>query len=850
MLQTQQRRPQALEYLRTIRNWQIQDRSLIIDGGWEGQVWLTPAFPGVVEVRLVRGTPWSREPNQESLSVDREAWPQLPPPQVVEREDCVLAAFPGVLVRVQKQPVRLSFWATPVADESLEGGAAGPGRPAMLGPETARMIDADRPAVGPDAAGGGAAAEAPAALPEEPPLLSQTENGGLWMDGWEVGVRFDLWPGERFFGLGEPDQRKGPIPVDHRGRRYPVWHKHLPAPSRLVLPVLVSSRGYGLFIDNPWPAEWDLGSDGAHFGYTARGGQMVYYFVAGPELTTVLRRYTRLTGRPALAPRWGFGLLQSKFGYKNRAEVEELVATFREKGIPLDCIILDLYWFKRMGDLCFDRTAFPDPEEMVRKLREDGIRIITIEEPYVTRGSRLFPEAERLGLLGRRPDGSPYTFPFWAGETGLVDFTQPLARQWWAEKHRELLRMGIAGWWTDLNEPEEHPPDMIHAGGPAAAVRNTYALQMIRALALMQELYRPEGRLFVLSRAGWPGIQALGAGQWSGDVATRWSDLANQIPLGLSMAMAGFAYWNTDIGGFTGDPPSPELYVRWIQFGAFTPTMRPHGAHQGREPWAFGEEAERIAVEYIRLRYRLLPYTYTIARECYDTGLPMMRPLVLHYPDDPRTHALTDQYLWGRDILVAPVVTEGATQRRVYLPEGEWYDFWTGRRMRGGRTITAQAPLERLPLYVRAGAIIPMAPEDRQRTGERLEELTLAVFPGAAPFSFTLYEDDGETTGYRRGEYATIGLHSEPAGPGGGLVIRAEAPHGAYRGMPAERLYRLEVRLPTRPAAVALDGQALQARRSAQSLERSGSGWWYDRRARVLHVKCPPVAGGMTVAIA
>jgi alpha-glucosidase len=788
-----------LEFLREVRGWNREGRTLVIDGGWQGKLRLTPALPGVVQVRLQRGTPWSQEAFPASVSVDEARWPDMDGPEVEEYDDHLLATFERVVVRVDKQPLRLHFWVVP-------------------GEEQAQPV----------------------------PLLSDSRQGGVWMDGWQVGVQFFLHPDDQFFGLGEPDQHSGPIPFNHRGKRYPIWNKHLPAPSRLIMPVLVSHRGYGLFIDNPWPAEWDLGADGKNYGYTAQGGHLTYYFIAGPALTEVLDRYTALTGRASLAPKWSFGLMQSKYGYKTRAEVEALIDTFDQKAVPLDTVILDLYWFKHMGDLAFNRTAFPDPAGMIAALRARGVNLIVIEEPYITKKSRLYPEAERLGILGKRTDGSPYTFPFWAGETGLMDFTQPLARQFWADEHKALMDLGIAGWWTDLNEPEEHPQDMIFQGGIAHAVHNVYAVHMLQALKLAQEQHKPEGRLFVLSRSGWPGAQALGAGQWSGDVHSTWEALANQIPLGLSMAMAGMAYWNTDIGGFTAAVCTPELYTRWMQFGAFTPVMRPHAAHASREPWAFGPEAEAIVTRYIRLRYRLLPYTYTVAREANLSGLPFMRPLVLHYPEDKTTVNLTDQYLWGRDLLVAPVVAEGQTSRRVYLPEGTWYDFWTNRKVTGGRYVTAAAPLDTMPLFVRAGAIIPLAP-DRTRTGAAWEELTLAVYPGDEESAFSLYEDDGESTAFERGAYAVTTITATPEADG--LTVTVGAPEGSFAGQVADRSCRLEVRLPKRPATVTVnDGRELTPRRSLESLARAGApGWWYDQKLRVLHVT--PGAGTTSVTI-
>lgn len=858
-----------MEFLQELKGWRHEGRSLVLDGGWEGKVVLTPAFEGVVQVRLWRGMPWSQERIEPSLTVDPARWPELPPAAVYEFPAYLLVSLAGVTVKVDRQPLRLEFWAgeSGVAAGGWSAGASGraTGSPGLSGGGTAgdwtetahAAISAaagvsagGAPADGNDSEGGALENETPAmGLPAGAPLLADAAEGGLWYETPQVGVRFQLHPDDHFYGLGTPSQRRGLLPLDQRATRHDVWHSHIPSPHRGVLPVLISHRGYGLFIDNPWLAEWDLGTDGKSFGYTARGGQLVYYFMAGPKLTDVLDRYTRLAGRPSLAPLWAFGLMQSKFGYRNRAELEALVDTFEAKQIPVDTVILDLYWFRKMGDLCWNRSAFPEPEEMLAALRARGIRVIVIEEPYLVRGSRLFPEAERLGLLGKRLDGSAYTFPFWAGEAGLVDFTQDLTRQWWADQHKPLMDMGIAGWWTDLNEPEEHPADMLFAGGLAMGNHNNYALQMLKSLALAQQQHNPRGRLLILSRAGWPGTQALGAGQWSGDVHCTWDVFANQIPVGLSMAMSGMPYWNTDIGGFTGPAATPELYARWMQFGAFTAVMRPHGANGEREPWAFGPEVEAIVTRYIRLRYRLLPYTYTTAREAYTHGLPFMRPLVLHYPDDAATVGLGDQFLWGRDILVAPVVTEGATSRKVYLPEGTWYDFWTNRPISGGRYVTARAPLETMPLYVRSGAILPLAPE-RERTGGAWDQLTLAVYPGTAESSYTLYEDDGETTAFVQGEFATTTFTC--ASGADGLKVTIGETEGSFNGQVLRRSYELAVRLPKRPSAVswAEAGGDLAPRRSQESLSKSPSGWWYDQKQRVLHVKLGALSGGASIHIA
>lgn len=780
-----------LAYLGPLVSYRVLDRAVLLEAGPE-KVQITAVLPGVVHVRLYRGGCYEPYPEEATAGVP-VACPEAidpaalaapaPPVAVEEAPDHLLVDAAGVRVRVQRHPLRLAF----------------------LAPAGGEVLLADA--------------------------------GGLCYDGWQVGVEFAARPDDRFYGLGQAGQHEGAVAIEASGKRYPVWNLHLPGPSRFVVPVVVGRRGYGVLVDNAWPAELDFTGTrpgrGGTWRYTAQGGAMAYFFILGPDLPGVLDRLTQLTGRPALPPLWTFGLLQSKFGYRSQAEVEELARTFRSKGIPCDAIVLDLYWFRHMGDLRFDRTAFPQPRRMIRGLRRQGFRTIVIEEPYLAVGSRLYREAVRRGLVARRPDaegGGPWVFPWWHGEAAaLADFSNPATQEWWARQHRDLVRLGVAGWWTDLTEPELHLPGMIHHGGPAAAVHNLEGLRMIAAVHRAQSRYAPGQRCFIMSRSGWVGMQRYGATTWSGDVHPRWEALAVQPALGLNMGMVGVPGWNSDIGGFTQEGEcTPELYLRWLQFGTFTPICRPHGAHQPREPWAFGPEVEAAAVAALRLRYRLLPYTYTCAWEAHRTGAPLMRPLVLEYPDDPHTWHLGDQYLWGRDLLVAPVLAPGARERRVYLPAGTWYDFWTGRRYTGGRWVTVPAPLERIPLLVRAGALIPMAGRDLETTAGALpwDPLTVAWWPGEGEAQFTLYEDDGETEAYRDGAYTltpirawregdTLHLVAGPAvggkapgggptpggGPGGPPAGEAAAGSPGAGALPA-RVWQFRVHLPRAPRAV------------------------------------------------
>lgn len=685
-------------------------------------------------------------------------------------------------------------------------------------------------------------------------------------DGWQVGTDFTAGPADRFYGGGAPGQFEGPPWLEWSGRRAPIWNKHLPGPAaRLLFPVFWSLRGYGVVFDSPWPAEIDFRAvrpgQGGPWHYRADGGSLAFYFLAGDGLPDLLDRYTRLTGRPALPPLWALGYLQSRYGYRNRAEVEAVAREMRERQIPCDGLILDLYWFRRMGELDWDEEAFPDPLGMLRDLHRAGFRVVVIEEPYVLVGTRVFEEGRARGFLVRRPEadgGDPYTFPFWAGgDAALVDFSHPEARRWWAAEHERLARMGIDGWWTDLNEPEQHYPDMIHHGGPAAAVHNLQALRMIEAVYRGQKAAFPERRVFVMSRSGWMGMQRYGAAVWSGDVDTTWEALRAQPALGLGMGLVGVPYWNSDVGGFLEHrgQVDPELYLRWLEFAAFTPLLRPHAAFQPREPWAFGPEAERLAREVIRLRYRLLPYLYTCAWEAHRTGLPLMRPLVLAHPDDERVRDLRDQFYVGPDLLVAPVLEKGARRRRVYLPGGEWYEWHTARLRQGGRHRLARAPLGQPPVFVRAGAILPLTEPGAHAGPLPWDSLHLAVFPGPPGAGESLvYEDDGETEAYRDGQYTLTRLRWWQEA--GALTVSAE-PEGRDGHARPLRRWSVQVRVPEPPGRVVFHpgghpGRApheLRRQPSARALRESPGGWHYDPRTRTVRVAVPEATAALRVRL-
>jgi alpha-glucosidase len=668
------------------------------------------------------------------------------------------------------------------------------------------------------------------------PFLEEAVDGGLSWSYWDYSLRYALSAGDHFYGMGQADQLADHLDLDHRGQIRDVWNQHSP-PATTIFPWLLSLRGYGLLVDNPNRAAWDLGqSDPASFAYRARGGGLQYYVFFGPELQRVLHAYFELTGFPPLPPRWIFGLLQSRYGYRNRQELETVAETFRAKRLPCDALILDVFWFKEMGDLAFDSIDWPDAREMISRLKQKGFRTMVIEEPYLTLKSRNYPEALSRGYLARHYDGTAYTFDFWPGECALADFSNPSAREWWSQKHQPLLELGIDGWWADLNEPAKHFQDMAHHGGPAASVHNSFALFMQQAIHDAHQRYAPERRLFILSRAAFPGSQRYGVALWSGDVDMTFASLRKQVAVGLNVGLAGIPLWGTDIGGFGfGGKCSAELYARWFEFGAFCPLCRPHGDQtELREPWQFGSEIEAICRKYLRLRYRLLPYIYSVAREACTSGIPIMRPLVLEYPKDPQVYNLADEYLFGRDLLVAPILDEGAAERTVYLPAGVWIDFWTEESCVGPRFLKVHAELDTIPLFIRQGAIIPMGPDVQYSSERPLDPLTLEIYRGCNG-AFTLYEDDGETSAYLNGAFAETRFEMRDTPEA--LICHLGEGRGSFAGRQLPRTILLNIHNQPPVNSVFCDDVAVPAVPATDTLGDADSGWWWNAGKQILTIK-------------
>jgi alpha-D-xyloside xylohydrolase len=528
---------------------------------------------------------------------------------------------------------------------------------------------------------------------------------------------FSLEPDERLYGLGEQFGS-----FDRKGQRIVSWTRDpVGALTSTVcyinVPFLISSRGFGLFLHHHSKIAYELGNPALQTAAVRVGDPYLdYFFIYGPSLKEIIGRYTELTGRATVPPLWSFGVWWSRCMYRNREQVEGVVERLRALDIPGDVVHLDPLWLKGRAekrlDGChfeWDDEAFPDPDGFLKWVGERGFKLSLWEIPYVYNDSEMAREGEKHGYFARDPAGGPALPLENPEETVLVDFTNPEAVRWWQDKHRPYLRKGVAAFKPDYGEAV--PADAIFSDGRSGEqVHNLYPLLYNKAVYEVMQEERGEAMLF--SRSGYAGSQRYPI-NWTGDAPCTWGGMASALRAGLSLSMSGISMWSHDIGGFWNpklfQPPDSTLYIRWAQFGLLSSHARFHGV-RGREPWYYGEKAVEVVREFAKLRYRLLPYIYSLAQEAAETGMPVVRPLVLEYPNDPVAATVDYEYLLGPDMLVVPVINpEG--RALVYLPEGEWRDWWTDEVKAGPAHLRLDVPIERLPLYARASAEIPLGPE-------------------------------------------------------------------------------------------------------------------------------------------
>jgi alpha-D-xyloside xylohydrolase len=567
--------------------------------------------------------------------------------------------------------------------------------------------------------------------------------------------------------------------------------------TNIAVPLLVSSNGYGIFWNNPSRSRVNNRFIHALYLSAEVADRIDYYFVYGPEPDQIIGSYRELTGQVPLFGRWAYGFWQCKNKYESQQELESVAAKYRQLHIPVDNIVQDWFWWITMGDMKWNPN-YPDPQAMIDTLHKEHFHLMVSVWPYFRPGTAVYDQFDRNGWFVAKT----LTGGFHPVGQALYDATNPEARkQYWANINAALFQKGVDAWWLDTDEPEtEGREDNIlvdHklALGSGARYANVFPLFHSGGVSEGQQAASQQKRVFILSRSAYAGSQRYGVTAWSGDVLSDWVTFQRQISAGLNYAISGMPYWTTDIGGFISggnlnDPQFRELFVRWFQFGAFSPIFRVHGTRNPSENelWSYGPENQKILTDYDTLRYRLMPYIYSQAWQITSNHGTLMRPLVMDWRNDVVAQNTGDEYLFGPAILVSPVYTQGATSRIVYLPASAWYDFWTGEKIAGGQRITADAPLAKLPLYVRAGSIVPMGPAMEWSTEKPADPIELRIYPGADG-DFTFYEDENDNYDYAKGAHATIPLHWDDAA----RTLTIGARQGSFPGMLPQHTFRLVV---------------------------------------------------------
>lgn len=645
------------------------------------------------------------------------------------------------------------------------------------------------------------------------PLVS--EEAGLFVQDSVRGFRFSLDPDEKILGGGERV-----LGMDRRGHKMPLYNKaHYGYETEsnqmyFGLPAIMSDQKYMLIFDNAATGQLDIGATEKDvLQFEAVGGRTSYLVVSGDTYPSLIDAYTQMTGRQPLPPRWAFGNFASRFGYHSEAEVRDTIAKFRAQDFPVDALVLDLYWFGKdvkghMGNLAWDKQAFPNPTQMISDLKADGVNTILITEPFVLTSSKRWQEAVDTDVLAKNAAGKPKTFDFYFGNSGLIDVFHAPAQAWFWSIYQELMLQGVAGWWGDLGEPEVQPDDSIHRltsgagdvqGCKSAAstecvaagneIHNAYGHQWAKMVYENQRRRFPETRPMVMMRSGFAGSQRYGFIPWTGDVSRSWGGLKPQVELALQMSLFGLGYTHSDLGGFAGgDAFDKELYIRWLEYGVFQPVYRPHAQEEiAPEPVFHDQETQDILRPYVKLRYQMLPYNYTLAYENSTRGMPLMRPLFFENEADSSLIENTRSYLWGDAFLVTPVTEAGVKSVTVALPKGVWYDYFSRARYQGGKTIEQPTDLKTLPVLVRAGSFVPMTESVNSTRDYSSEKLTLHYYHDKTvkQAAGQMYEDDGKNPQSLSDQQFEL-LHFNARLQRHGLKFELTR-SGSYSGQPTQR---------------------------------------------------------------
>jgi len=613
-------------------------------------------------------------------------------------------------------------------------------------------------------------------------IISEDEKGFHWEKNVKFGGQIVKMSkisvdGEAFYGLGDK-----PTDLNLKGKRFVNWgtdeygyHKNTD-PIYKSIPIyygLHQGTAYGIFFDNTFEAHFDFGKERSTVtSFWAQGGEMNYYFIGGPQLIDACKRYTLLTGTPDMPPMWALGFQQCKWSYYPETKVKEVTAKMRDLRIPCDAIYLDIDYMEGFRCFTWNKEHFPNPKQMVADLKADGFKTMVIIDPGIKKDMDydVFKQGLENDYYCRHADGPYVEGKVWPGDCYFPDFTRPEVRTWWAGLYKELIEeIDIAGVWNDMNEPalfevksKTFPSNVLHNydGDPTShrKAHNIYGMQMARATADGVKQFRNGLRTLIITRSGYAGLQRFTC-VWTGDNIASWEHLWLADVQAQRLSISGISFCGSDIGGFIGQP-NAEMMIRWIQLGIFHPFCRVHssGDHGDQEPWAFGEECTNMFRKFIEIRYQLLPYMYTTFYQYHSKGIPMLRPIIFYDQEDKNIINKDHEFLCGDHILISPVTKEKATTKKIYLPKGKWYNYWTNEILEGKKEHTVKATLDIIPIFIQEGAIIPKYPI-MQYVGEKpIEAVKLTVYFKTGTEQSALYEDDRTSYAYNEGNlrYATF----------------------------------------------------------------------------------------------
>ncbi|MDD5152152.1 MAG: glycoside hydrolase family 31 protein, partial [Flavobacterium sp.] len=596
-------------------------------------------------------------------------------------------------------------------------------------------------------------------------------KGNIKADSTEV-IQFNISPDEVLYGGGARA-----LGMNRRGNKLALYnraHYGYETHSELMnfcIPMVLSSKLYAVHFDNSAIGYLDLDSKKDNtLAYETISGRKTYQVIVGDSWTDLISNYTDLTGKQPLPARWTLGNFSSRFGYHTQEEVEKTINKFEEDKIPVDAIILDLYWFGKtiqgtMGNLDWDKDNFKSPTKMIADLNAKGIKTVLITEPFVLTTSSKWQEVVDKKVVATDKNGKPFTYDFYFGNTGIIDVFKPEGKDWFWNIYKSLINQGVGGLWGDLGEPEVFPSEAITAGGKADEIHNVYGHNWAKLIADGYKKDFPNVRPFILMRAGYSGSQRFGMIPWSGDVSRSWGGLQSQTEIALQMGMQGMGYMHSDLGGFAGDYFDNELYIRWLQYGVFQPIFRPHAQEEVASEVARKDIITKAkAKKLVELRYQLLPYNYTLAFENNQKGTPLMRPLFFEEPNNPKLLTVCETYLWGNDFLVTPITKAEITSTTVYFPKNNnWFDFNSNKKQLAGTTANIAVVEDHIPVYVRGGAFIPMIKTIQNTSQYSLANFDLHYYFDAKTTKSKgrIYNDDGLTANaFEKEEYEILNFHS------------------------------------------------------------------------------------------